>query len=432
MTQFYYPIIVVGAGAAGCMAAISSASYKGLCEPGHVPVLVLEKNRRIADKIYATGNGRCNIANDCMSEDCYYTDSRRDPLSLLKQFGRDDLRTCFEDGGVFWHDRSGYYYPRTDQAGTVARFFERAFERSGIACKLDTQVTAIRAPGDDGLFHIDTTSASYQALAVVCAPGGCSGIKNSKKGANGMSTPFALIRPFHKVRTPVPALVPLLTDDPLIRTAAGVRCDALITIFVGGSEIRSERGELQITEQGISGIPVFQLSRIAARALSSGSDVQCRIDFLPEFSDAEWERELQRRSLAIRDSDTLLDLFEGLVHTRVASYCIRSAGFADEKKIANLDPSSAREVPASLLRSLRARTFRIIGTAGFEKSQVTAGGVDLNDIDDRMMSRRVPGLFMAGEILDADGICGGYNLTMAMCTGYTAGLYAAQYAMESC
>jgi len=452
MTKYnYYPILVIGAGAAGCMAAISAARefdngikngavrvgatngrHRNMHRPCDGRVLVLEKNARIADKIYATGNGRCNIANAFMSEDCYYTDSARQPLSLLDPFGRDDLRSLFEDAGVFWHDRGGYFYPRTDQAATVSRFFERAFRRCNIDCVLNATVTSISRPDKNGLIEVNAGPYVYQTSAVVCAPGSCSGLQGRKNDSKRNSSPYSLVLPYHTVKAPVPALVPLLTDDPLIRTAAGVRCSAVITICVEGNIIRQESGELQITEHGISGIPVFQLSRIAARALQDGAqEVICHIDFLPEFTREAWEKELHRRLSGIRDDDTLLDLFDGLVSARVASYVIRSCGFADEKKLSNLEPDIQKKLPESMLRSLRDREIRIIGTAGFEKSQVTAGGVDLTQIDEHMMSRVLPGLFLAGEVLDADGICGGYNLTLAMCTGHTAGLYAARYAAQA-
>jgi predicted Rossmann fold flavoprotein len=180
-----------------------------------------------------------------------------------------------------------------------------------------------------------------------------------------------------------------------------------------------------MTDYGISGIPVFQISGRAARILDRGEALYARIDFLPEFTQEQFEKETASRLLENRDQ-MLSDLLLGLAHRKVIDFLLASEGLQAEMKARRLSD----EELAGLIRKLRAFDLRITNVRSFENAQVTCGGVPLSEVSDGFESVCCPGLYLAGELLDVDGRCGGYNLQWAMSSGYQAGSAAAQYSQR--
>ena len=234
---------------------------------------------------------------------------------------------------------------------------------------------------------------------------------------------YALAESLGHSRIPtVPALTPLLCPEKALKLAAGVRCPAAITLVCDGEAAGSEQGELQIVETAVSGIPVFQLSRLAGYALRDGREVRIRADFLPGMPEEEWQKQADLR---LRDgrNQTLEQLFMGLVHPKLLRFILNRMGMVSEQKRAGVETEQIRQV----LELMRGLDFEITGLTGYEKAQVTAGGIPLTETDpDTMESLVCPGLYLAGELLDADGICGGYNLQWAMTGGLLAGRAAAR------
>jgi predicted Rossmann fold flavoprotein len=221
----------------------------------------------------------------------------------------------------------------------------------------------------------------------------------------------------HAVSQPLPALGPLLCGEERILAAAdGVRCDAAITLYAGEQKICRERGELQMTKKGISGIPVFQMSGLAAAGLKRGEEMTASIDFLPDLSSDAWDAEKARR--LGEDRDKMLGIFYlGLVNRKVLDMVLRSRNLQAEKKASKVDEAELVRI-LDMLRDFR---LRIDGTGTFAQAQVTAGGIPLSETDENLQSRLQPGLYLAGELLDVDGRCGGYNLQWAMTSGWIAG-----------
>ena len=444
-------VAVIGAGASGCMAAIAAA-HAG-CS-----VTLFEKNEKIAKKIYATGNGRCNLTNLYLDEFCYHThDSRNEVprvLSILEQFSQKDLIRFFRKTGVPVHDRDGYVYPRTDQAETVARALEKCMRLEKVQVCTDCHVQKIekteegfcirfllsekdKAKAQQGRGKKSAKQAGKDAVrktehscccdAVILCTGGMAG---PSFGCSGDGYRFA--EHFsHKVIRPLPALTRLETDDTYLRRAAGVRCHASVTLLndqdKAGTELRTEDhicedGELQITENSISGIPVFQISGIAAGHLSEGRRVRVRIDFLPEFSRQEYEKEIENRLLQER-GQMLGDFLLGLTHRKVIDMILAREGLQAEMKARRLSDCEL----LGIMQSFRALDLEVTATGGFDHAQVTKGGIPLSEVDDSFGSEKCSGLFLAGELLDVDGRCGGYNLQWAMTSGLLAGQSAAKY-----
>ena len=166
---------------------------------------------------------------------------------------------------------------------------------------------------------------------------------------------------------------------------------------------------------------MFQISAAAAKALEAGEQVLAEIDFLPELPEEEWEREVERRLQ--EDRNCMLSVFFlGLVNRKILDLVLRKRGLQAEKKATGLNDADL----AGILADLRALRIKITGTGNFAQAQVTSGGVPLSETDEELQSRRTPGLYMAGEMLDVDGLCGGYNLQWAMTSGWIAGKGAAK------
>ena len=408
-----YDVAVIGGGASGCMAACA-ASENG------ARTLILEANDRVGRKICATGNGRCNLTNLHVDENCYHTGGGEDLSAFFARFSVQDNLRFWESRGVYLHDRNGYVYPRTDQASTIAEAFDKLLRAAGTEIITGIRVKDIeQTEGREGkVFRIVTNEGSHCfAKKVILSGGGAAGPQYGSDGSL-----YEIARSIgHTVNKPLPALVPLMSDDKDLKAAAGVRCDAKITLVCGEKASRAERGELQITQTGISGIPVFQISSEASRALDEGKKVFAQIDFLPDFTDQMWEAEKERR--LSEDRNCMLGVFFlGLVNRKVLDLLLRKRELQAEKKASKVDEDTL----ISIMQDMRSFKVRVTGTGGFEQAQVTTGGIPLSQTDKDLMSVFCRGLYLSGELLDVDGICGGYNLQWAFTSGWIAGKSAAE------
>ena len=419
-------VAVIGGGASGCMAAITAAQ-------AGADVHIFEKNEKPGKKLYATGNGRCNLTNLYMDDSCYHTrtaDKNGSSLihSAIERYSPADQIRFFADLGVPVYDRDGYVYPRTNQAQTVVRALEKRIAAQGIRVHTGCPVRKIRrsqqgTKADDAVFYVDCNDREARAFDTVILCTG--GMASPQYGTTGDG--YRLAASFsHKISTPLPALTALECKGQFLKRAAGVRCRAAVTLYTGNDkkQIREgrEEGEVQMTDYGISGIPVMQISGMAARLLESKQRVFVQIDFLPEFSDSAFSDEIERRMREDR-SQMLGDLFLGLVHKKILDLLLAEKGLQAEMKARRIDDAGIRQI----LQSMREYTLEVIQVKSFKQAQVTSGGILLEDTDADFQSRLQPGLFFAGEVLDVDGRCGGYNLQWAFATGYIAGLAAAHY-----
>ncbi len=206
---------------------------------------------------------------------------------------------------------------------------------------------------------------------------------------------------------------------------AGIRAEVSIRLYINGAETTRERGELQLTDYGISGIPVFQISRYATRALKQKKQVYAQIDFMPDRSFGEVNDLLKLRFCMNAHGKDASQAMIGLCNKKLAEVLLKEAGIdlhIPSKKV----PEKQLTRLTKLLKDLR---VDITGSKDIAQAQVCAGGVDTREIDAAsMMSKLIPGLFFAGEVVDIDGICGGYNLQWAWSSGYVAGSHAGEYA----
>ena len=447
-------VIVIGAGASGMMAAITAAR-RGKS------VLILEHMDKVGKKILATGNGKCNYTNEYMTAECYHGDQRL--LSDIRsQFDRDDTIAFFRELGIWPKVKNGYYYPNSGQALSVVEAMQMELNRLGITVVCGSQVQDLSE--DYVGFVVATGTGVYKARKVIVA---CGLLAASKLGSDGSMIPV-LKELGHRFVSIVPALCGFYASGMDFKKVSGVRCEAELTLEidmnhaktskVDGKDaenrtiasdtdeknIQKERGELQLTDYGVSGIPVFQLSNPAAKALKEKKAVAMQIDFLPEIVADELESELQRRVERVKNlhevvlntdaqsgedhqasvgtrnqSDaTLEQTLCGLLNQKLIPVLVKKAGIATHTPADRIDEKQLQK----LVDTIKNYSVTLDKVRDFEFAQVCAGGIRTEEIDTKTLeSKLVPGLYFAGEILDVDGICGGYNLQWAWSSGFVAG-----------
>ena len=405
-------IAVIGGGAAGMAAAIRSARLGA-------HVTLYERNDRVGKKILSTGNGKCNFSNEKMGADFYNGSGTVLVDGIYKTFGVKETKEFFAGLGMRIKDRDGYLYPASGQASTVLDVLRYELERLSVDVHTQCQVVDI-VPGRSGLTVEIDDHTQEQFDSVILA---CGGKAAPRTGSDGQGYELAK-RLGHRVIPTVPALVALRCSEDFYKRVAGVRCDANVTLYIDGNPICTDRGEVQWTDYGISGIPVFQISRDAAYALRENRTVTVKIDLMPDLaedsgSDADnsfWDERWGRQG-----AQPMERFVTGLVNKKIGLLLLKLAGIKETDRADNVSPYQRKK----LTKLFRSFNVTVSGTNSFEQAQICAGGIDCREVTDTLESRIVPGVFFAGEILDIDGICGGYNLQWAWSSGTVAGQAAA-------
>lgn len=438
-------VAVIGGGAAGMMAAIEAARAGAI-------VTLIEKNPQLGKKLATTGNGRCNYTNLDMSDRIggkfrgFHPEFAAPALDALPP---EAVLDWFRAIGVEPRFRGSYVYPNSDQASAVVDALREELRRLSVKVHYNAEVKSIQRvdaeavasaakasmPGkaasaseirekrNAGYFMIQCTDAVVKADRVILAAGSKAA---PKTGSNGDGY-FIARKLGHTIVPYVPALCGIRCAGDAFRALAGIRTEAALELSVDGRCVDREAGELQLVDYGISGIPVFQLSRYAAYALQEGKKAAVYINFLPGFTDeAEVPRECALRLYRQRHQRLvgrkMESFFTGLLHQKLGQLLLRMASVRPELPVAELSEKQLRSL-ASLSVRFKAECAEM---NGFLQAQVVAGGVDTTEVDPcTMASRLVPGLYFAGEVLDIDGICGGYNLQWAWASGFVAGRHAA-------
>lgn len=405
-------IIVAGAGAAGMAAAITAARCGAT-------VMILEHMDMAGKKILATGNGKCNYTNSRQGVECYYGDDPAFVLPVFAQFGFRETIAFFEELGVLPKERRGYYYPASGQASSIREVLLMELKRLNVKIIYNCGIRSIQK--EQKGFRFDTKTGGYYSKLCLLATGGCA---SKKTGSDGSG--FLYLKHFsHHIIDTVPALVGLIGRQSFFKELAGVRAEVRINLYIENEWKISEEGELQLTDYGISGIPVFQVSRFASKALVKGESVHALLNFLPHVEAEELEKYLGKCFL--QREKTAKQALIGTFQSKLIPVFLRLSGI-DEKLMADKVGQIRLKRLADVIRNFR---VDIIGTKKFDHAQVTAGGVDTSEIvNETLESKLVQGLFFAGEMIDIDGKCGGYNLQWAWSSGYVAGLHAAKRGKE--
>ena len=399
-------IAIVGAGASGMMAALQAK------KAGARPV-IFELGRRACKKLSMTGNGRCNFTHQTIPDDAYHGKSFvRKGLSL---FGPSETIEFFRHLGIEPKFRGDYVYPHSDQALSVADALLFAVRKQEIPLFTETRVTSLQKKDRGFLLGLGGKDNPFRGRlfdGVILSSGSKAFVSGDADGDG-----YLLARSLgHRILPPLPALCALFCNErSFFEAAQGVRTDAEISLFSGEKRIASESGELQLTKNGLSGIPVFQISRHASPFLSRGRSIKAVVDFLPNMEDA-FSYLIQRRKYFC--PETAAEFGNGLLAGKLWRALLRRAGIG-----LDVSPQGLTEGSLFLLaKLLKESSFIVERTSGFENAQVCRGGVDTAQVEaSTMESKLVKGLYITGELLDVDGICGGFNLQWAWTSGYLAG-----------
>jgi predicted Rossmann fold flavoprotein len=407
MTPAGWDVIVIGAGAAGFMAAIHAA------ERGR-RTLLLEKNRKPGVKILMSGGTRCNITHDCDNRGIVeaFGPQGRFLHSALAALSVQQTVDLFESEGVATKiEETGKIFPVSNKAIDVLDALLRRLRRSGATLALEEPVLDIRKPGDS--FEVVTGRRILTCPRVIVTVGGQSYPGSGTRGEGyGWAARFG-----HAIVPPKPALVPLLVDANWIADLRGVTLgDVNLKVLEGERTLLTRRGGFLFAHFGLSGPAPLDVSKAVSRHPDPKS-LQLEIDFLPARAEQELDDFLRTELLASGKKQLAVVLSE-LLPRRLCDTLLTIIGQPADRRAAGLSKGDRLK----LVQAIKRLRIPLRGTLGFEKAEVTSGGVSLDEVDSRNMeSKQVPGLFLAGEILDLDGPIGGYNFQAAWSTGWLAG-----------
>ncbi len=404
-------VIVVGGGASGIMAAIT-ARREGAC------VTILEKNPRIGKKILATGNGRCNFTNINSDLTYYHGNNPEFAKSALSEFTVNDTITFFEELGIAHKvENLGKVFPMSDQASSFLDVFLYELNRLGINVVCDANVKNI-IPGK-GKFSLRLDNGkTYSADRVILAAGG-KAMPSSGSDGNGYELAKNL---GHKITDVFPALVQIMLEGTFFKRIDGVKFVGTAEIIHKNKSIVKDRGDILFTNYGVSGPPILQISRKAGEYLQKGQEASVKISIIDSMTKEELQRLINKRFQQGPDKSVEFSLV-GLINKRLIPVVLTEAGIRDLKLPVRELSYKEQEKIADILTDWR---IKIRGTKGWASAQVTAGGVDTRDIiPETLESKKVKGLYFAGELIDIDGQCGGFNLQWAWSSGFVAGRNAA-------
>ncbi len=398
-------VYVIGAGAAGMVAAICARRNGYL-------VTILESTNQSGKKILMTGNGKCNLSNRYFSLDCYQNGNKKFLKEVFVQF--DVEKTCqfFEDLGLFITEKDGYLYPNSKQASSVAKILTEECKCIGIKTIYQEKVVEIKRKGKQYLIY--GTQEMYHADDIILATGSKAYPKTGSDGSG-----YALLEKLGcKMVPPLPALTALKCKEKYCKNFAGVRVQGHIQLKIQGKKIAEETGEIQLTDYGISGIPVFQISRYASRALAKNKDVTVLLDFMPDYTFQDllslFEKKIERYP-----KKTISEQFLGVLNEKLALVILESLNLRKNTESVTFSNGALKKI----ISKMKQFELHVIGTNGYDQSQICCGGLSLDEVKPETLElKKYPGIYVAGEILDVDGICGGYNLQWAWSSGYVAGL----------
>ena len=400
-------VIIIGGGASGLISAIY-ASKKGY------NVTILEKNKVLGKKILLTGNGKCNYWNKSISLDNYNTDDKEKLNTILKDNNQKEIQNLFDTLGIIPKIRDNYYYPYSNQATSIQTALIKECQINKVKIITECEVTDIKK--DNDIFIIKTSNGLYKTKKIIISTGS---LAYPKTGSTGEGYEFAK-NLGHKIIKPLPALVQLISNGQFLKEWQGIRSDVSVSLKENNKILKKEIGEIQLTDYGVSGICIFNLSSIASRKLSESKPISIEINFLHPFSITEendfinW---MNKRNSTMKER-TISDLLDGVLNYKLINLILKLSNIKREEIWNNLN----KEKKKLLADYLTKFTLNIEGTKSFDNAQTTTGGIPLHEINPNTMeSTKCKDLYLTGEILNADGDCGGYNLAFAWITGMLAG-----------
>lgn len=408
----FHEIIIVGGGASGIMAAITAKNVGK-------DIAILEGTSRIGNKILTTGNGRCNITNKNICASRYHSENCNFFQNVLNKFTLEDTIEFFYSLGLPLTTIDGdKMYPLSLQASSVLDIFRLAIEDRAIPIYINSKVKDIKKTPNG--FRLTTNSEdSYECKKLILCCGGKSAPNTGSDGSG-----FSLAENLgHSIIHPIPALVQLKLKYNHLKALSGVKFNGFAEIIVDGVSKRKEFGEILFTDYGISGPPILQLSRQASYLLYNHKTISLSIDMMPDLNNKELVEFLENH-WGVFSYRSIADSFIGIINKKVIPILLKEASVENIHKPCYELTWKEKQ---NIFKLLKNWSFVVYDTNSFKNSQVTAGGINTNEVDSiTLESTIVKNLYLAGEILDVDGDCGGFNLQWAWSSGFIAGKSAAE------
>lgn len=387
-------VIVIGGGASGLVAGI----FASKCND----VTIIERDSKCGRKILVSGNGKCNYFNSDFTSIHFNSSSSID--SIICKNNQDKILEFFDSIGIVPNIKNGYYYPMSNQSVSVVEALLKEASIRGV--NIINNESVIDIIHDDG-YIVKTKNHGYKCDKVVLACGSHAYYKESSIG-------YDLLKKFgHSINTIVPGLVRLVGSNPI--NASGVRCECDLSLYEDGKLIKESSGEVQLTDDGVSGICVYQLSSNISRGLVNKKEEIVHINFMPFIDDFiiymnERNKKIKNRCIS--------ELFDGLMNYKLSNSILDMCGIDYKDKWDNISDLKKNK----LSKMITDYEMNIIDTKGYKSAQTCSGGLPISEIDvSTMESKKIRGLYITGELLDCDGECGGYNLGFAWITGMIAG-----------
>lgn len=408
-------VAIIGGGASGLITAVAIAKAKASCK-----VLIIEHHQRTGKKLMATGNGRCNLSNNNLFDNAYFGSGKPYANKLFKKYTCEYIIEYLSEIGLITRaDSEGRVYPVSNNVASVLDSIRNYILANNIKEMCNTTVTQIIK--GKNTYTLECDDVKIIAKNVVLA---CGGMASPKLSTNGYGYQLAKQLGISYAK-PIPSLVTVPCENKSLTALKGLRVKGSVTLLADNKIIDAQEGEIQFSNGALSGICVFQLSRLVNEyfeyktvAGKNVNSIGLAIDIMPEFTKDECKSLLYSR-LAVMGKYPLENFFDGLLHKRVASAIMQECNIkTDKRTCATL---TKKEIIA-LADCLKNWHFTPSSKSSFENAQVTAGGVLANEIDfSTMQSKKHNGLYIIGELADVDGICGGYNLHWAWTSGIIAG-----------
>lgn len=394
-------VFVIGGGASGLTAAIKAR------EAG-CNVVILERNNKCGKKLLTTGNGRCNFYNEKQDLKFYHSEDM-EIFAEIFNHKKDEILKFFKELGIVSKVNNGYYYPFSNQASSVVNALMLKVEKLNIKVINNELVKSIKK---EDKFIISTEHNQFIADKVIIAAGSKAA---PKTGSDGSS--YDLVKSLgHSIIEVVPSLVQLEGKDNFYKEWKGVRSDAILSLLENNQKIKEERGEVQFTDYGISGICTFNLSGIISRGLLENKNYKILINLIPWFkgNKEDFLQWMNNQDEKLKDYK-LREILEGFLNYNLVNLISKLENISATSKWNDVNKEK-------VINRIMSFEFNVLKTKSFDNAQVCSGGVPLKEINPKTMeSLKTKGLYLTGEVLDVNGDCGGYNLSFAWMSGMVAG-----------
>ena len=393
-------VVIVGCGASGIITSIFASKNN--------EVIILERNSNPLKKLLLTGNGKCNYFNDNQDINNYNSNNIELVEQIITKNNLNNVLDFFDRIGIVPKIKNGYYYPYSNLSYSIKEALLKEAELCGVKIKTDYLVEDIKKISNKFIIN-NELECDYLVLST--------GSKAYPKiGSDGIG--YDILKKFgHKIIKVSPALTQVIGNESYFKDWAGIRVNAKVMLFENNKYVTEQIGEIQLTKNGLSGICIFNLSGKIRRGLDNNNKETIIINFLPFINNIE--EYLNERNKKVKNR-TIIELLEGLLNYKLVKIILKESNISENKYYSEL----TKEQKIDLYNNLVAFWVNIIDTNDFDSAQTCSGGVSLEEINiNTMESKLVEGLFITGELLDIDGLCGGYNLTIAWISGILAGKY---------